>query len=136
MYKLVAVIMDGVIIKGYRMISDNGDVKNIQASALDDLVRTGKLQGVSLVEYDGKEYFTGLNLKDLMIESTSTLKVVRPIEDGNSIVGYVCTDSKGVEKNISAKKAWNLAATDCIENAKASFSRDADGKIKKYFQII
>lgn len=136
MYKLVAVIMDGVTIKGYKIVSENGDTKNIQVSALDELVRDGEVQGVSLVEYEGKEYFTGLNLKDLMIESTHNLKVVKPIESDNSIIGYICTDSKGAEKNISAKKAWNLAATDCIENAKASFSKDADGKIKKYFQVI
>lgn len=136
MFKVKAVILDGVAIKGYRLfdLDKNEDIK-VQVSKMNELIKSGNVQGVEIVEDEGIEYIVGLKLRDLMLESPSSVRLKDKVKDANgNVAGYVITSENGNEKSISAKKAWNLAASGSISNGEASFLKKRDGSVSKYFQ--
>lgn len=138
MYKVVAIIMDGVTIKGYKLKkAESNETVNIPSNKMIEMVKSDEIDGVSIVEDGGYEFLVGLNMRDLMIESSVNVKLVDKIKDeSGNVIGYQVTDNKENEKKISVKKAWNMAANGCIENGNASFSRNADGSVTKYFQMM
>lgn len=138
MFEVVAIIMDGVTIKGYKLRKiDSEETINIPSSKMIEMVRGNEIEGVRIIEDGGCEFLVGLKLRDLMIESPISVKLVDKIKDEyGHVIGYQVIDSKNNEKKISSKKAWSLAANGCIENGTASFSRNADGSVTKYFQFM
>lgn len=138
MYKVVSILFDGVTLKGYRLVNLEKEDEQIKIpeSNLVSLIKSGEISDVSLIEDEGKEYITGLRLRELPVESAVEVTVKDKIKDGsNSVVGYLVTDTSGRERKISTKKAWELAACGGVTNAKASFFRKDDNTIKKYVQV-
>ena len=112
MFGVVAIIMDGVTIKGYKLRKiGSEETINIPSSKMIEMVRGNEIEGVRIIEDGGCEFLVGLKLRDLMIESPVSVKLVDKIRDEHGhVIGYQVIDSKNNEKKISSKKAWSSAA--------------------------
>lgn len=133
MYTVKALIMDGVKIKGYRLLEDGqSETINIPEDKMIELIRDNKIHGADIVEEDGKEFITGLRLRDLVIASDNSVRMIDRLHNESGVIGYTMIDENNKERKISSKKAWNLGALGCIENGKAMYKRNKDGEVVKY----
>ena len=139
MFKVIAVVMGGLNIKGYQLEDiDTKESTRVLDKTMIDLIKKGDIQDVEIIEDCGEEFVVGLKLSNLMITSSGNIKIADKIYgDNGEVIGYKAVDlNKDREVNITSEKAWNLAVTNCVENGKASFKRNiSDGSVTKYFQV-
>lgn len=112
-----AIIENGEIV-GYEVIDSTNKVRRLRLADTIKLIETGSTN--CKIVLDDK------NEKHILFEETVGVTEnkqrytieYRIIQDGK-LSGYKCKDEAGVYKNINPFKAWELAATGCITNAKA-----------------
>lgn len=132
MYKVIAVIMDGMTINGFRLQDEEGKESNIKEDKFYELAKSSRVEGVTLLEDDGHEYLTGLKLRDLEVISGKSIKLESKLKDSKgNVIGYKLADR---DKEISIKKAWNMGVNGDIQNGKSMLLVGRDGSITKYFQ--
>lgn len=132
MYTVIAVIMDGMTINGFRLRDDEEKESNIKEDKFYELVKSNKVDGVTLTEDEGHEYMTGLKLRDLEVISGKSIKLESKLKDSKgNIIGYKLANR---DKEISIKKAWNMGVNGDIQNGKSMLLIGRDGSVTKYFQ--
>ncbi len=132
MYTVIAVIMDGMTINGFRLRDDEEKESNIKEDKFYELVKSNKVDGVTLTEDEGYEYMTGLKLRDLEVISGKSIKLESKLKDSKgNVIGYKLSNR---DKEISIKKAWNMGVNGDIQNGKSMLLIGRDGSVTKYFQ--
>lgn len=133
MYKIISVLMDGLTIKGYRVLeTDTNKEINISVETFEEHAREGLIDGVEVIKDGDKEYITGVKYSRLRRDSVNGLEITGKIEDNGEVTGYSLSNGKNITKN----KAWNIGVNNGIKNGKSYYSKGIDGSVKKYFQFV
>lgn len=140
MYKVLAVLIGGISVQGYRLqnIDNENDIKNIKSEDMINLVKRNEIQGVSIVEDLGEQFITGLHLSDLMILSSGkeVTLVDKIYDEKGNVIGYqtVKTEKAPDGLKFSSKKTWDLGTNGKVSNGKSYFVKN-NNKITKYFMM-
>lgn len=133
MYKIISVLMDGLTIKGYRVLeTDTNKEMNISVETFEEHAGKGLIDGVEVIKDGDKEYITGVKYSRLRVDSVNGLEITGKIEDNGEVTGYSLSNGKNITKN----KAWNIGVNNGIKNGKSYYSKGTDGSVKKYFQFV
>lgn len=93
-YKVDAVLLQGLSIAGFKVLDKaTGQTKNLNFTSFKARVEKGQIEGVKTVGYNGEEFYTGIDYKNLQV---ANMKADEKLLSLKTLKGLVVTENGSV----------------------------------------